>query len=343
MSRDEAPAVGSPSYLFLDPDSPEAIARYAVARGLVAEGAPVTVSRAGDGNMNLTLRLVSGGRSWIVKQARPWVEKYPSIPAPADRALVELAFYQEVASVPELGDRMPRLIGGDASARVLILEDLGDASDFTDLYRGARLSEPALDSLVSFLRRLHALEPADPIRRNAFLNRDMRALNHEHIFRLPLEPDNGLDLDAWTAGLRAAAQALLEDDGYRAKVRSLGERYLEDGPCLVHGDYFPGSWLRTDDGVRIIDPEFCHMGEPRVRSRGAHRPPAPVRPAGVARGVDPRALRSVGRHGGARARARRGRDHAPAAGRRPASARCRSRDQGRASGDVAPTRARVTT
>jgi 5-methylthioribose kinase len=36
--------------------------------------------------------------------------------------------------------------------------------------------------------------------------------------------------------------------------------YLTDGPALVHGDYFPGSWLRTDRGVKIIDPEFCFLG-----------------------------------------------------------------------------------
>ena len=41
-----------------------------------------------------------------------------------------------------------------------------------------------------------------------------------------------------------------------------GERYLEDGPCLVQGDFFPGSWLRTDDGIKIIDPEFCFYGDP---------------------------------------------------------------------------------
>jgi 5-methylthioribose kinase len=28
----------------------------------------------------------------------------------------------------------------------------------------------------------------------------------------------------------------------------------------VHGDYFPGSWVRTDTGVAVIDPEFCFLG-----------------------------------------------------------------------------------
>jgi len=88
----------------------------------------------------------------------------------------------------------------------------------------------------------------------------MRVLNHEHIFRLPLQPDNGIDLEAFTDGLQAASELLKRDSTYVERVTELGELYLSDGEILVHGDYFPGSWLRTADGVRIIDPEFCFMG-----------------------------------------------------------------------------------
>ena len=31
---------------------------------------------------------------------------------------------------------------------------------------------------------------------------------------------------------------------------------------LLHGDYYPGSWLRSDAGFRVIDPEFCFAGPP---------------------------------------------------------------------------------
>jgi 5-methylthioribose kinase len=36
--------------------------------------------------------------------------------------------------------------------------------------------------------------------------------------------------------------------------------YLSDGPCLLHGDFYPGSFLKTDKGIKIIDPEFCFFG-----------------------------------------------------------------------------------
>jgi 5-methylthioribose kinase len=89
----------------------------------------------------------------------------------------------------------------------------------------------------------------------------MRALNHEHVFELPLDPDNGLDLDAITPGLAELAAALRDDDDYAAGIVALGMLYTSaEGPSLVHGDYHPGSFLRTDDGLRVIDPEFGFFG-----------------------------------------------------------------------------------
>ena len=32
----------------------------------------------------------------------------------------------------------------------------------------------------------------------------------------------------------------------------------------MHGDYYPGSWLRTSQGLRIIDAEFAFVGEAEV-------------------------------------------------------------------------------
>ena len=92
----------------------------------------------------------------------------------------------------------------------------------------------------------------------------MRALNHEHIFALPLRAQNGLDLDAYTRtpGLAKAAESLKSDAAYCRVVAELGERYLHgEGNALLHGDFFPGSFLQTERGVRVIDPEFCFCGE----------------------------------------------------------------------------------
>ncbi|MCG6928373.1 MAG: phosphotransferase [Acidobacteria bacterium] len=255
----------APGGFYVDPSKPEDLEAHLLQHGLLNDGEQIrSVRRAGEGNMNLTLRVVTSERSFVLKQSRPWVEKYPQIAAPVDRALVEIAFYETVAALPEVRRKMPRLLGSDRASRLLLLDDLGEAQDLTALYAGERLRRGELDELVDYLVALHSglgavREDARPV----FENRDMRALNHEHIFRLPLADDNGLDLDGFTPGLGAAAARLKSDQDYVSRVEELGSDYLADGDTLVHGDYFPGSWLRTSSGVCVIDPEFCFLG-PRM-------------------------------------------------------------------------------
>lgn len=40
------------------------------------------VEREGEGNMNCVVRVMTSRRSFILKQSRPWVEKYPGFAAP---------------------------------------------------------------------------------------------------------------------------------------------------------------------------------------------------------------------------------------------------------------------
>ena len=213
--------------------------------------------------MNLTLRVETDRRSFVVKQSRPWVEKYDEIPAPWDRCLFECRFYELASELPGVADRMPQLLCADPEARVLVLEDLVDARDLTSLYRGDSLTGAETDALADYLLRLHG-GTTRSAKLAQLANREMRSLNHEHIFRIPLADDNGLDLDAFAPGLAAAAAELRRDARYRKLVEKTGARYLSDGDCLVHGDYFPGSWLRTRDGLRVIDPEFAFPGDPEV-------------------------------------------------------------------------------
>jgi 5-methylthioribose kinase len=235
--------------------------RYLVSRRLIAAGQTIEAARAGDGNMNLTLRVIpSGGRPFILKQGRPWVEKYPAIPAPIERTLVEAAFYAEVQHDPRVAGGMPAVLDVDPDEHILVLEDVGSAGDFTFIYANGAVPERALANLVDWLELLSTLRPATQPR-GLFANRAMRALNHEHMFNYPLRDGNGLDLDGITPGLGAAAREVAADRMYVDAVAALGQRYLADGNVLVHGDYFPGSWLRSGDGVRIIDPEFCFLGD----------------------------------------------------------------------------------
>ena len=250
-----------PEFPWLATGQSEFIRAFLLERGWIApQERVIACAKAGDGNMNLTLRIVTDSQTFILKQARPWVEKYDHIPAPWDRILYEQGFYQRVKSIPSVAAAMPSLIASDAHARVIVLEDLGSASDFSRLYNGAALAQPDRDALAAYLAALHTAtqNDADP----EFVNREMRLLNHEHMFVVPLAEDNGLDLEPYEPNLSDAAELLRSDTAFVDRVQKTGERYLADGPCLLHGDYFPGSWLQTPHGVRIIDPEFCYYGDP---------------------------------------------------------------------------------
>ncbi|MEM7375673.1 MAG: phosphotransferase, partial [Bacteroidota bacterium] len=46
----------------------------------------------------------------------------------------------------------------------------------------------------------------------------------------------------------------------KAAITGLGKLYLSEGPVLIHGDFYPGSWLRTENGLKVIDAEFSFRG-----------------------------------------------------------------------------------
>lgn len=251
-----------PSLRFLlDPARPDEIERYLRGLGWIDDDRVLSAEKIEGGNMNLTVRLRMERHTTILKQARPWVEKYPGIAAPLSRATVEAAFYLAVTSEPAVSGRMPALLGADAESCLLFLEDLHEASDLTSLFAGARLTHEECEDLIDFLIALHTIE-VEPDKRVVFHNREMRELNHEHQYDLPLQRANGIDLDRMTPGLASAADELRRDAAYCSRVSELGRLYLADGATLLHGDYFPGSWLRTPLHVFVIDPEFCFLGCP---------------------------------------------------------------------------------
>ncbi|MCA1762837.1 MAG: phosphotransferase [Flavobacteriales bacterium] len=214
----------------------------------------------GDGNMNFTLRLITDQRTVIIKQSRDHIEKYPAVPAPTDRALREAEFYELIATCRSLRQKMPKLLGVDRKNHVLLLEDLGDESDYSSLYReGEQIATKEIKELANFLSTLH-LNFHRETSPNRIRNTAMRKLNHQHIFILPYQKENGFDLDSVLPGLSDASMDVKTDSKISTSIKELGEIYLRDGDHLLHGDFFPGSWLNTKGGIRIIDPEFCFFG-----------------------------------------------------------------------------------
>ncbi|MEO1526113.1 MAG: phosphotransferase [Planctomycetota bacterium] len=259
-------------FTLIGTDEPATIESAARKLGLLDSGEQVLgVERAGEGNMNLVLRIETDRRRFILKQSRPWVEKYPQIAAPADRLLAEVDFYERVEPYDELAASMPKLLRSEGSQRLMALEDLGEASDYADLYETRDLDAFPLQEATAWLAKLHAVvlePPTDEIG-----NYELRKLNHAHIFEIPFQTPSAIPLDSVCEGLESVAAEFRQHPLLQTDAEALGKKYLGRGPTLLHGDFYPGSWLRTEAGLRIIDPEFCFAG-PREFDLGvlaAHR------------------------------------------------------------------------
>ncbi len=247
----------------LDLGNKEALQRYLHDAGrMTRNDRIVDLSSAGQGNMNCTLRVTTTSGSFILKQSRSYVERYPAIPAPSERIHREEEFYAIVRRDDLIRSFTPEVLWSDQGNYLLALEDLGQSTDFTHIYR--KESQVSKRDIVSIAKVLSELHYRFNVRTMDQLlpNREMRELNHGHIFTIPLMADNGLDLDAICPGLKEGSEHLRHDLRLKKVAHDLGQTYLEDGTTLLHGDYYPGSWLNTSNGFRMIDPEFCFLGHP---------------------------------------------------------------------------------
>lgn len=267
-----------------NPSSSEvaALRSHLIALGWIDPASTIQgLSSPGAGNMNHTLRVHLQGHSvptLILKQSLPYVAKYPDIPAPIARDQSEAAFYQSISTNLKLAERCPNLHGHDQANHLLCFEDLGAGLDFTHLYpQDAALApgateafQPALTGLLAWLSQLHR-QPLLNTTAEAIpsipSNRAMRKLNHEHIFALPFTANNGFaefeEVAAWQAELTQDSQVL-------QRIEALGELYLgtsnaalDTSSALLHGDFYPGSWLQASTAthqVHVIDPEFGFVG-----------------------------------------------------------------------------------
>ena len=252
-----------PDAFFLDVDEPDALEHHL--KRLAWLGTDETIQATaipGQGTMNRVIRVRTNRRTLIVKQARPLVEKYPEIDAPVNRVEAEASYYRFHRDHPELAEHTPKLLGFDPASFLLALEDLGENADFLRVYRrDDAITGDEIHVLIQYICLLHNMDFG--AHRSTFPNnRQLRLLNHEHVFAYPYALDNGFDLDTVQQGLQQASMPFKNDPALKRRAKELGGLYMASGSCLLHGDYYPGSWLSTHKGIRILDPEFAYFGRP---------------------------------------------------------------------------------
>jgi 5-methylthioribose kinase len=217
----------------------------------------VEFKKAGEGNMNVVILVLTDQNAFILKQSRPFVAKYPQVPAPENRIVIEKNYYEAISVDSRLAGMSPKILAFDQNCWLMALEFFAKSEDFTLLYAGSqKLDKNTLKALAGYLKRLHSLKVT-----NYPDNLEMKALNHQHIFELPFQKVNGFDLDKVQIGLQELSRIIKENSPLVYKVKNLGDRYLSKGKHLLHGDFYPGSWLKVPNGVKIIDTEFSFMGD----------------------------------------------------------------------------------
>ena len=193
----------------------------------------------------------------ILKQSKPYVRKYPHIPAPINRIGFEKAYYSSIETNQVLKSFSPKVLDYLPQSHLLILEDIGLGSDFSFLYSGKNTLYPeTVFGLAEYLNALHGLQME-----NFPDNSAMKILNHEHIFNFPFEVENGFDLNSIQPGLQEISLIYKRDLELKKALKKLGARYLTNGNTLLQGDFYPGSWLKVESGLKIIDPEFGFLGD----------------------------------------------------------------------------------
>lgn len=223
----------------------------------------VALEKPGEGNMNVVFRVLTTSESLILKQANPFVQKYPSIPAPLERIATEAKFYEFAKNRESIQDFLPLMIGYDADNHLLALEDLGSGVDYTFLYQSDLGIDPdEAAQLIDFLILLHQIDFSESDRQAYPDNLTLRKLNYEHLFVFPYALDHGFDLDTIQPGLQELALPYKNDEDLKKAALALGEVYLSTGSSLLHGDFYPGSWLFVEDYLQVIDPEFSFFGPP---------------------------------------------------------------------------------
>lgn len=247
--------------MFIDQESPfQEIENLLKSTGFIThEDENITsISKPGEGNMNVVLRIQTNLRSFIVKQSRPFVQKYQDIDAPIERIDVEYQFYSAIANNDILNKHVPEILNYSAENHLLILEDLGNCEDMSSLYSTKQLESDRLELLINIAANIHASK----VPQHYPENKSLRLLNHQHIFELPFMENNGFSLNDVQEGLEELSIPYKGDAALKETINVVGKTYLSTGKTLLHGDYYPGSWMSKDNHIYVIDPEFSFVGFP---------------------------------------------------------------------------------
>ncbi len=226
----------------------------------VYKGLYLSHEKAGDGNMNLSLRVFyqteeKAKQSSILKQSFDYMLEYPDMPTPIERIKIEYEFYK-IANA-HFSRYFPQIDYFDEENFIMMMEDLGQLSDFSKLYQSGIFPQDQLETVVEFLVNMQSIDK--PV--NTPIDRTMVEFHKPYLFQIPFSGMLKERIRQENADLYHSMKFIYEDELFLKRVSELEQVFSQEGSFLQHGDFHLGSiMLNADNEIKIIDPEFAFWG-----------------------------------------------------------------------------------
>ncbi|NBB85828.1 MAG: phosphotransferase [Bacteroidetes bacterium] len=235
---------------------PEAAAYVdAEVEGTTVTGRP---QRLLGGNLNEVWRVPAEPQPVIVKYAPPHIATNPDVPLAPERSQLEARALRMLGpggawhQLTDAALRPPQLLHARADPYVVTMEDVGDVQDLAEHLRavGTTVREATAlgDRLGRFIGRLH---------RETCGEAELAARLHN----LPMQETRHAVQYAPAADFLAKAD-VPDAETLGSRAEALGKRLQQSGRCWVMGDLWPASILVAPAGLRLIDWELTHFGQP---------------------------------------------------------------------------------
>ena len=214
--------------------------------------------RLPEGNLNVVWRVPGVPRSIIAKWAPPYIAANPEVPLDPSRLAIEARSLRALDADGALAEvctesvRLPRLLDAHADPHLVLMEDIGPHPTLGPWLRSDAATPTAAARVGAqmgrFIGRLHAATAGRADLAARFDNRAMQETRHAVQYE--------------AIGDLLSAAGVADAAALGARAAALGRRLLEPGACLTMGDLWPPSVLVTPGGLRLIDWELAHYGQP---------------------------------------------------------------------------------
>lgn len=245
---------------------PDYVGACPQAAEIFSDGARLTSSEVGDGNLNLVF-IVKNERdprqAVVVKQALPYLRVAgDSWPLTRERMRFEaqaLLMYNRL--VPGLA---PQVYHYDDEMSLVIMEYLGEHAVMRKPLVARKRFPYFVDHISTFLARtlfftadLYLTGQQKKELQAQYINPHLCKITEDFVFTNPYmtSPEN-----KWNPRIDAEVKAVRSNGVLKTAIAEVKESFMTHGQALIHGDLHTGSIMVNERDTRVIDPEFAFYG-----------------------------------------------------------------------------------